>query len=232
MCFSATASFSAGALLLGLGTLTLKSARRPRELPFAAIPLLFAIQQLSEGVIWLTFSDDAPLLSAVMTHVYSFFSHVLWPVYVPMAVLLIEPPGWRRQALLAFVAAGVAVGAYLLYVLAAFPVVSRPTGQHIEYVSPHFFAAVAMTLYLLSTTVSLLLSTHRTVKVFGVLALLSFAAAYYFYATWFISVWCFFAALLSAVVYLHIRFGYVSAPDMKHRQLTECKAKPDARLIE
>ena len=51
MCFSATASFSAGAFLLGLGTLTLKSARRPRELPFAAIPLLFAIQQLSEGVI-------------------------------------------------------------------------------------------------------------------------------------------------------------------------------------
>ncbi len=60
MCFSATASFSAGAFLLGLGTLTLKSARRPRELPFAAIPLLFAIQQLSEGVIWLTFRYEAP----------------------------------------------------------------------------------------------------------------------------------------------------------------------------
>lgn len=30
MCFSATASFSVGALLLGLGTFTLKSARRPR----------------------------------------------------------------------------------------------------------------------------------------------------------------------------------------------------------
>lgn len=218
MCFSATASFSAGAFLLGLGTLTLKSARRPRELPFAATPLLFAIQQLSEGVIWLTFSYEAPLLNAVMTHVYSFFSHVLWPVYVPVAVLLIEPPGWHRQALLAFVAAGVAVGAYLLYILVAFPVVSRPTGQHIEYVSPHFFAAVAMTLYLLSTTVSLLLSTHRTVKFFGVLALLSFGAAYWFYTTWFISVWCFFAALLSAVVYLHFKFGYVSAPDMKHRR--------------
>lgn len=203
MCFSATASFSAGAFLLGLGTLTLKSARRPREMPFAAIPLLFAIQQLSEGVIWLTFHYEVPLLNAVMTHVYSFFSHVLWPVYVPLAVLLIEPPGWRQRALLAFVAAGIAVGVYLLYFLVAFPIVSRPIGLHIEYVSPHFFAVVAMTLYLMSTTVSLFLSTHRTVKVFGVLALLSFAAAYYFYAIWFISVWCFFAALLSAVVYLH-----------------------------
>ena len=206
MCFSATASFSAGALLLGIGTLTLRSAmaaQQRRELPFAAIPLLFALQQLIEGVIWLTFSDEAPLLNSVMTHVYSFFSHVLWPIYVPVAVLLMEPAGWRRRALFGFVAAGTVVGAYLLYVLVAFPVVSQPTGQHIEYVSPHFFAAVTMALYLLSTAISPLLSSHRMVQVFGVLALLSFGAAYAFYAMWFISVWCFFAALLSAVVYLH-----------------------------
>ncbi|MDT3706194.1 MAG: DUF6629 family protein [Thiobacillus sp.] len=216
MCFSATVSFSAGAFLLGIGTLTLKSARRPRELPFAAIPLLFAIQQLSEGVIWLTFRYEAPQLNAVMTHVYSFFSHVLWPVYVPVAVLLIEPPGWRRRALLAFVAAGVAVGGYLLYVLVTYPIVSRPIGQHIEYVSPHFFAAAAMTLYLMSTTLSPFLSTHRTVKVFGVLALLSFAAAYFFYTTWFISVWCFFAALLSTVVYLHFVLRRAERSGLRH----------------
>ncbi len=203
MCFSATASFSAGALLLGIGTLTLKSARRPRELPFAAIPMLFAIQQLTEAVIWLTFSVDAPLLNTVMTYVYSFFSHVLWPVYVPVAVWLMEPRGWRRRALFAFVAAGGAVGLYLLYVLVAFSVVSRPVGQHIEYVSPHFFAAVTMTLYLLSTALSPVLSTHRVVRIFGVLALSSFAAAYYFFAIWFISVWCFFAALLSTIIYWH-----------------------------
>ena len=141
MCFSATASFSAGAVLVGLGTLTLKSASRPREMVFAAIPVLFAVQQLSEGVIWLTFRYEAPQLNAAMTVVYSFFSHVLWPVYVPVAVLLMEPSGWRRRALLAFVAAGIAVGAYLLYALVVYPIVSQPIGHHIEYVSPHFFAA-------------------------------------------------------------------------------------------
>jgi hypothetical protein len=203
MCFSATASFTAGALLLGLGTMTLKSTRERREVPFAAIPLLFAIQQLSEGVIWLTFTRDAPLVNTVMTYFYTFFSHVLWPVYVPFAVLMIEPPGPRRTALKAFLAAGLAVGGYLLYILVAFPVVSRPTGEHVEYLSPHFFAALSMTMYLLATTVSLLLSSHRAVKVFGVLALFSFGAAWYFYAIWFISVWCFFAALMSLVIYLH-----------------------------
>ena len=203
MCFSATASFSAGAVLLGIGALTVTSSHRRRELPLAAIPLLFAIQQLTEGVIWLTFRHEAPLLNTVMTHLYSFFSHVLWPIYVPVAVLLIEPLRLRRTVLLGFIAAGLVAGVYLLYVLLAFPVISRPTGQHVEYVSPHFFAGLVMTLYLLAAAVSPMFSSHRLVKVFGVLALLSFAAAYGFYTTWFISVWCFFAALLSAVIYLH-----------------------------
>jgi hypothetical protein len=203
MCFSATASFSAGVLLLGVGALTLRAARQPRELPLAAIPFLFAIQQLSEGVIWLTFTRDAPLVNTLMTYFYTFFSHVLWPIYVPFAVLMIEPPGPRRTGLLAFLAAGLAVGGYLLYILVAFPVVSRPVGEHVEYLSPHFFAALSMTMYLLASTVSLLLSSHRAVKVFGVLALFAFGAAWYFYAVWFISVWCFLAAFMSLAIYLH-----------------------------
>lgn len=207
MCFSATASFTAGTLLLGAGILTVRSAHGARELPLAAIPLLFSIQQLIEGVVWMTFRYEAPLLNAAMTHAYSFFSHVLWPVYVPVAVLLIEPPGWRRATLWGLSVAGAAVAAYLMYTLMAFPVVSRAIGQHIEYVSPHFFAAAVMSVYLLSTAISPMVSTHRWVKVFGVLALASFAAAYYFYARWFISVWCLFAAVLSLVLCAHLTSG-------------------------
>nr|WP_315431705.1 hypothetical protein [uncultured Albidiferax sp.] len=33
----------------------------------------------------------------------------------------------------------------------------------------------------------------------------SFVAAYTVYTTWFISVWCFFAAVLSGIVWLHFR---------------------------
>lgn len=203
MCFSATASFTAAAVLAGVGVATLKSASEPREIPFAAIPLLFAIQQFIEGVVWLTFTPDAAGLNAVMTNIYTFFSHVLWPIYIPIAAWLIEPRGSRRRRLLAFILIGLMVGLYLFYILVAYPVVARPVGGHVEYLSPHFFAAVTMTLYLLATTVSMLFSSHRTVAWFGMLALLSFAAAYYFYAVWLISVWCFFAGLLSAVVWLH-----------------------------
>ncbi|HBI8622171.1 TPA: hypothetical protein K8962_004997, partial [Escherichia coli] len=50
---------------------------------------------------------------------------------------------------------------------------------------------------------SLLLSSHVWVKVFGALTLAASFTAYVFYAHWFISVWCFFAALLSGAVALH-----------------------------
>lgn len=200
MCFSATASFASSIVLLGIGFLTLKAPRLSGELLFAAIPLLFAIQQFSEGMLWLTFLYNSPLLNVVMTYLYSFFSHVLWPIYLPLSVLLIEPPGRRRLVLAVFVAIGYVVGVYLLFSITEFGITSRLTDQHIEYVAPHFFGIATMSAYLLATAIAPMLSTHLTGKLFGILAFLSFASAYYFYTTWFISVWCLFAALLSTVI--------------------------------
>ena len=207
MCYSATASFTAGVALLVVGTVTTRRAGRSNGLAFAAIPLLFGIQQILEGALWLTFPAEAPLWNMVLTYVYSFFSHVLWPIYVPIAVLLIEPAPWRRKVLAAIAVAGAAVGLYLLYFLVRLPLVAQVTGRHIAYLSPHFYAVEAMTLYLLGTCLSSLFSSHRSVRLFGGAAFLSFMAAYAFYATWFISVWCFFAAVLSCIVLLHFPGG-------------------------
>ncbi len=203
MCFSATASFTAGIALLAIGTVTARRVRRNVELPYALIPALFGLQQLIEGALWLTFPVEVPLLNTALTHIYSLFSHVLWPVYVPVAVLLLEAIPWRRKLLTAIAAAGAAVGGYLLYYLIRLPIMAQVTEAHIAYVSPHFYALVAMGLYLLSTCVSSLFSSHRSVRWFGVASFVSFVAAYAFYAVWFISVWCFFAAVLSVIVLLH-----------------------------
>ena len=105
MCFSAPASFIAGTALSAIGLVALRNTRKRTEVPFAMIPLLFGIQQLIEGVIWLTFSYDAPILKETMTYVYSVFSHVLWPIYVPLAVGIMEVVLWRKKALFAFGAA-------------------------------------------------------------------------------------------------------------------------------
>ena len=213
MCFSATASFTAGAGLLVIGAITLRQARRPAEMPFAAIPILFSIQQLIEGALWLTFPDKAPMLNILLTHAYSFFSHVFWPVYVPIAVLFLEPVLWRRKVLMAIALAGAVVALYLLYFLVTEPMVAQVEGRHINYVSPHFFIGIVMILYVLGTCVSSLFSSHRWVRWFGVAAFLSFGAAGAFYKTWFISVWCFFAAVLSSIVLMH----FISRRDRAER---------------
>ena len=203
MCFSASVSFVAGTSLLAVGVVTVRKARHRDELPFAAIPLLFGLQQLIEGVIWLTFRFESPVINPAMTSVYSLFSHVLWPIYVPLAALRLEPVRWRRNALAALLAAGLGTGFYLLVSMFRFPIVSRAVGGHIEYVSPHFFIGPVMAGYLAATRISMLFSSHKAVKLFGIAALLSFVASYAVYTQWFFSVWCFFAAILSGIVFLH-----------------------------
>ena len=200
-----SASFVAGVSLIAIGAITVKKVDRKAEFPFAAIPLLFGVQQIIEGIIWLTFRFDTPMLNTLMTNAYSLFSHVLWPIYVPFAVLVLEPIPWRKKALHAFLAIGTAAGLYLLINMVRFPITSQLAGAHIEYVSPHFYAFVVMGSYLVGTCLSALVSSHKVVNLFGAVALLLFVAVYHIYTLWFISVWCFFAAVLSAVVYLHFR---------------------------
>ncbi len=125
------------------------------------------------------------------------------PFFCPLGRFGCWSAGQRCRGLLAFVVMGLAVGAYLLYSLVVNPIQARPMAGHVDYQSPHFYIVASMTLYLLSTTVSLLLSSHVWVKVFGALTLAASFTAYVFYAHWFISVWCFFAALLSGAVALH-----------------------------
>jgi hypothetical protein len=59
MCFSATASFTAGATLSALGIATLTQIRSRRELLLGSFPLLFAIQQFIEGLVWLTIDQTS-----------------------------------------------------------------------------------------------------------------------------------------------------------------------------
>ncbi len=199
MCFSATASFSAGAVLLGLGSVAVGQTHVGRAIPYALIPVLFGIQQLLEGGLWLTFAQPqgcGPLL----THAYSAFSQVIWPVYIPVAVVLLEPHPLRRKAQWCVVVAGAAASLFLLVELTHLQIRAEVTGAHIAYIFPHFHEAIATGLYLLGACISPLLSSHRAVRWFGVLISLSLVITMVFYNLWFISVWCFLAAITSCAV--------------------------------
>ncbi|MEO8102385.1 MAG: DUF6629 family protein [Betaproteobacteria bacterium] len=211
MCFSATASFIAGTALSVLGVATLRATHRKAEIPFAAIPLLFGIQQIVEGVLWLSFRFDAPQLNVATTYVFSIFSHVLWPMFVPFSIGLLEAVPWRRKTIAVFQAIGLLVGLYLLYMIVEFPV-TAVAAENIVYVSPHFYKIPVMLLYVAATCVSCFFSSAATIRLFGAIALLLFMVAYGFFAVALFSVWCFFAAMLSSIIYVHLRLGPATLP--------------------
>lgn len=206
MCFSASASFIAGTALSILGVATLRATRRKAEIPFAAIPLIFGTQQIVEGVLWLSFSFGAPQLNVAMTYLFSIFSHVLWPIFVPFSISLLETVPWRRKMIWGFQAVGLLVGSYLLYMLIDLPV-TAVAAANIVYISPHFYNGPVMLLYVAATCISCTFSSVATIRIFGALALILFLVAYGFFTVALFSVWCFFAAILSSIIYLHFRTG-------------------------
>lgn len=182
----------------------MKNAKSRAELPFAAIPLLFGLQQIIEGVLWLSFYYDAAQLKTVTTYMFTIFSHVLWPIYMPFAVGKLEPIPWRRKAMWGFRFIGVVVGIYLFVLIVTLPL-TAVADEHIIYVSPHFYKWPMMMLYIAATCLVSLFSSHALIRLFGLMVLFLFLVTLWFYTEAFFSVWCFFAAILSAIIYLFFR---------------------------
>ncbi len=98
MCFSTAASFGAGVLLSGAAIVTARKMDKPTQWALAAIPGIFAIQQFSEGFVWLSLSNE-PYASWApnATFIFLFFAEVMWPAWIPLAMVLLEKDQWRRH---------------------------------------------------------------------------------------------------------------------------------------
>ncbi len=208
MCFSAAASFGAGAILCTAGAFTLSKVRKPSQLAFAAIPFFFGIQQLSEGFVWisLTHVEYAKWKDAAV-HVFSFFSHVLWPVWVPFSVLLFEQDSKKKRFLFPIFMVALLLSLTEVYFISVQGVQARIDGHHVEYyiAFPSLFISISEIVYGLVTIVPCFISSYKNMKWFAIVLIVSIVAADYFYHRWMISVWCFFAALLSTIIYWIIK---------------------------
>jgi len=207
MCFSATASFTSASLLLVVGGLALSQRPKRHELAYALIPVLFGIQQFLEGLIWLDLQGQASAISclseSVLTQGYSLFSQVFWPIFVPLAVGLLEATPLRRRIISICALSGLTVGMFLLAAMIQKPVTARLVAQHIAYDFDHTHVVIASILYLIGACAAPLLSSHRSVQLFGFAAVASLFISYFIYEIWFISVWCYFSGLMSCIVLLH-----------------------------
>ena len=205
MCFGPVASFTSGTILTAAGTATIKTTRSKKELLFAAFPLIFAIQQIIEGLIWLAV-NDGPLQHwrKPLAALFIFFAYLLWPVISPLSIYLLEPQRKKRWILSAFILTRIATACYLSWF--AFHHHHHVTVVHhsIQYHIKKFSTLFGF-FYLGSTYAPYLVSSYKGVRILGVLNIIFAAISRYLYWVTFDSVWCFFAALLSAGIYFFIR---------------------------
>jgi uncharacterized membrane protein YczE len=201
MCFSPVASFATAALTGSIGAVCLARATRSRELPLAATPLIFGVQQAIEGGLWLTL-PTAPNGAVVgaLTLAFLLFAQVFWPVYAPLAAWSLEPNAWRRRLMLACLAVGAGVAAYLLWRILAGPREAMVVNSCIVYRTRQGHPLAIGLAYLAATSLPLVLSSQRTILALGAVTLVGCVVAYIFYWAAFLSVWCFFAAAASIVI--------------------------------
>jgi hypothetical protein len=206
MCFSPTASFTAAGVIATIGVATLRHVREPRTLLFAAVPLLFAFHQFTEGMVWLGLDGtigQAGLHRAAF--LFTFYAQGLLPTLMPAAVALMEPPGRRRTAIVGLTLIGAVVSVWDLWGLLFYP--SRVFIDHaaIAYRNPLTGNLGISLLYIFATCGSLLLSSHRVVRWYGVLNVVGLTIVQLVREYAFASVWCFYAASLSVMIYWQFR---------------------------
>jgi hypothetical protein len=216
MCFSATASFSTASITAMIGVATLMHVKHPRELLLAAMPLLFAFQQAVEGTLWLQLpaANNGERIAALAL-IFLVFAKILWPSYAVLAVLLIEPNLRRRQSLYSIAALGCGISIYALNGLIQTPPSAAICGHSIDYGGNENALSWQSFLYLLCTCAPLLLSSSRAVQNFGGIVLAGFVVSAYIYFATFVSVWCFFAAAGSSLLYIYFKRAAIR-PSLQH----------------
>ena len=214
MCFSATANFVATGVIATIGVAALRHVDHPRSVLFAVTPMLFALHQFTEAFVWLGL--ERKIGSVALEHsvfLFMLYAQGILPLLMPLAVLLMEPPGWRRTCIVAMTAIGALVFSWTLYAVVAFP--SRAFVEHhsIAYRNPLTGSGWIAAGYVVATCGALLLSTHRVVRWFGILNVVGLTVVMIVKGYAFTSVWCLYAAMLSIMTYWQFSRGHIDIAD-------------------
>ena len=207
MCFSATASFGLGVVLVGAGVLQLSAKRLtfsdPRFL-FSCIPILFGIQQISEGFIWLSITYKTWIdWKMPSLYVYLIFAQVIWPFLVPFSFFSMETDPKRKKFQSALTVIGGISSICLIFYLLFYPVHISSSNHHLVYRLNTFNNPLIISgiYYFVPTVIPAFVSSRPRSFLFGIFVLITYLVSKVLFPTAFISVWCYFAALLSLSIY-------------------------------
>ena len=208
MCFSAEASFAGGVIISTIGVATVKEVHKPSQLVFASIPLFFGAQQITEGCLWLTLPNpEYGTVQMFSKYIFLIMAEVLWPMMIPLSVLFMEENKKRKRILRILLFMGVSVSLYYAFCLLFFNVTPQIMGYHIQYRTdfPKFSTALAFIVYFIASITPLFVSSIQRTHLLGILMFLSCVVTALFFWQYLASVWCFFAALISGVIFWILR---------------------------
>jgi len=201
MCFSASASFVTSGVTAVAGVAAIIRVKKKNELPLAITPLLFSVQQLTEGFQWL--SDKPSQISLILGYIFLVFAFTIWPIYIPFAVYKAETDQKHKDIMKYLLAMGTLVSISLIVFLIISPLSIGTCSSSIKYDINIIYPTWRIIPYVMATCGSCLLSSHKYIKILGVSTLIALFASWGFYSDTFGSVWCFFSAALSAIIYMH-----------------------------
>jgi len=208
MCFSAAASFTAGTSLCVLGAASIRKAEAPHQYAFATLPLVFGVQQIVEGIVWISLQNDAwSHFTLPVSMTFLVIAQIVWPILMPYSFLQMEQDVRRKWILKWFMIPGVIVASYFLYCLISFEVKTEAIHHHVFYKLdfPKTLIPYAAGFYLVATVIPPLLSRNIKIQLIGVVFLVAYIVSRLFFQPSLISVWCFFAIAVSIFIFLAIR---------------------------
>jgi len=208
MCFSPEASFAGGVIISSIGIATIRKVHKPTQIVFACIPLFFGIQQIAEGFLWLTIPlPDYILIQKLSAYIFLVMAVVIWPMMIPLSVFYMEENIKRKKILWALLALGLTLSTYYIFCLISFSVNPQIMRFHIQYNTgfPKSIALPIFITYLVVTITPLFVSSIKKTHLLGILMFLSCLVTAIFFTQFLTSVWCFFAAIISGVIYWILR---------------------------
>lgn len=204
MCFSAEASFAGGIIISSIGVATVSKVHKSTQVVFASIPLFFGVQQVVEGCLWLTIPDhEEMMIQKICTYIFLVMALVIWPLMIPVSISLMEKNPKKKRILTITLIVGVVVSVYYSVCLLFLHVNPEISGYHILYKSdfPQTLSNPVFIVYLVVTIVPLFVSSIKRTRIMAVLMMLSCLVTAIFYKEYLTSVWCFFAAFISGIVF-------------------------------
>jgi hypothetical protein len=208
MCFSAGASFAGGIVISAIGVATIIKVHKPSQIIFASIPLFFGFQQFTEGCLWFILQHpEYAAYQNIVTTIFLIMAQIFWPLMIPLAVLSMENNKKKKGILWILFSFGILLSIFYTYCLVTYHVTPQISGYHIHYIesSPKTLTFIAFLLYLVTSITPLFISSIKRTHLLGILMSLSCLVTIIFFTYYLTSVWCFFAALISAVIFWILR---------------------------